>query len=293
MHEMRVDSPERLNAAASSRPLRILLLSHVRPGHANTSHDHERALLEFSRHFVHVHSPVENPDWLPGLHHFDVVVIHYSIVCFVEGYLPALVIRALQDFRGLKVIFIQDEYRAVYAAIDVMERLGVDLLFTCVPEQAVEKLYGELRRRGVRIEPTLTGYVPDELSRAPRSPLPGRPYDIVYRGRPLSPALGRLAQEKTQIARQIMPLATRFNLTTDIDWREDARIYGADWTRFMSSGRAALGTESGASIVDFTGDIERVVALYTKEHPGADYEEVEKAILGPYEVSVYHKHDFP
>ena len=267
-------------------PLNVLLLSHVKPGFANTCFDHQDALSVLSSNRVVVLSPLECSETAPDLDLFDVVVIHYSIICFSHTYLPPIYRRALQDFVGLKVIFIQDEYRFVNDAVSAMTELGVDVLFTCVPPAAVEPLYGPLRRRGVRIEHTLTGFVPDSLVGQPFLPLQDRPLHAVYRGRPLPFSLGSLATEKIEIARLFGELGPQYGLKIDVDWREESRIYGPDWNRFLSSGVCALGTESGASICDMTGDIDRAVRLYMQENPDADFAEVTRAILVPYEGNV-------
>jgi hypothetical protein len=180
-------------------------------------------------------------------------------------------------------MFIQDEYRQVDAYTDRMIELGIHGLFTCVPTSAVDAVYGRLRRRGVEIIPTLTGYVPDNLENRRVTPLAERPYDIVYRGRPVPFELGDLGQEKSEIARRIRDLASRFDLRVDVDWREEARIYGDRWIDFMASGRATLGTESGASIVDFDGSIAAAVEAYRAARPNAEYREVAVAVLTPHE----------
>ena len=77
-------------------------------------------------------------------------------------------------FDGLKVQFIQDEYRRVDAAAAQMRELGIDLLFSSVPADAVPSVYGS-RLPGVDILPTLTGYVPADLDGGTRPSLEGRP----------------------------------------------------------------------------------------------------------------------
>jgi hypothetical protein len=270
----------------SDETLNVLLLSHVKPGFANTVFDHQDALSRLSRHNVAIVDPLDHPGVVPDMSAFDVAIVHYSIICFSPDYLSLPYRRALQDFRGLKVLFIQDEYRTVWAATEAMTQLGIDLLFTCVPAAAVEPLYGELARRGVRIEATLTGYVPDDLVGKPFRPLADRPLDAVYRGRPLPFSLGRLATEKVEIARRFRELAPLHGLLHDVDWREENRIYGHSWNEFLASGRCALGTESGASICDFTGDIDRAVRLFAQQRPDAGYEEAAAEVVGPYEGNV-------
>lgn len=262
---------------------RVLLLSHVRPGHANTSFEHEAALANHEGIEALVISPLDFRFLPAEIRQFDALIIHYSIISFSLDYLSKETRDAIRAFRGLKAIFIQDEYRFVNDAVDAMLDLGVDVLFTCVPEPAVPVLYGRLRQRGVRIEQTLTGYVPDELIGRDKRPLRERPLDMVYRSRPLPAILGALGFEKVQIAKGIQELAPRYDLKVDVDWREEARIYGEGWNAFMASGKAALGTESGASICDLTGDLDAAMTWYLARNPTAGYPEAYRDFLHPFE----------
>ena len=45
---------------------------------------------------------------------------------------------------------------------------------------------------------------------------------------------------------------------------EEDRIYGKKWIHFLSQSRCSLGTESGASVIDFTGQIESDVREYCR-----------------------------
>src|ERR1044071_8079895 len=119
---------------------------------------------------------------------------------------------------------------------------------------------------GVEKIHTLAGYVPLGAGSQPVPALADRPLDIVYRGGALPYWIGRLGQEKAWIAQGVAARAEHYGLRCDVDWREGARIYGQSWVEFMSSGRATLGSESGASITDFDGSIERRVRVYQQQH---------------------------
>ena len=108
----------------------------------------------------------------------------------------------------------------------------------------------------------------------------------MYRGRSLPYELGDLAREKTHIGIEVKKRAGAYGLVVDIDWREDAQIYGGRWLDFVSSGRATLCTESGASIVDFDGTLATTVKAYRTINRYADYAEVAAVILQPYEGKI-------
>jgi hypothetical protein len=268
-----------------NRQARILLLCD-RGRYASTVAEHIDSFRRYSRHQVWAFNPV-------GLSHrtvldfddFDVVVIHYSIHPSDGAFVSPSMHERLSRFRGLKIQFIQDEYRWVDRATAATRELGVSVLFTVAPEPAASQLYDE-RVPGVRRVLTLTGYAPENLGQRPEMPVSKRPIDVGYRGRDLPFWFGRLSREKVWIGERFLELAATYPIRCDIAWKESDRIYGRKWVDFLSSCRATLGTESGASIADFDGSVERAVRAYLGEHPNAPFDEVHQAILRPYEGNV-------
>jgi hypothetical protein len=263
--------------------LAVLLLCDGNPAHAPNVLDHIRALRRFSRHRVDLFNPrgLMRSRFL-RFQEYDVVAIHYTVFALSDKYLAPWFRDQLARFAGLKIQFIQDEYRSVDAMTARMRDLGVDVVFSSVPPEEVSAVYGG-RLPGVDILPTLTGYVPAALETRPPPPLAGRPNDVVYRGRSTPYWLGRLGQDKVVIGREFLARASSTTLRCDISWTEADRIYGEDWYRFLGSSRTTLGTESGASIVDFEGTLEQRTANYLKVHPAATYAEVERELLAPFE----------
>lgn len=285
MFQLRHGSPGgQLSADQLSR--RVLLLADDNPGHANTVLDHIRALTSLSRHDVRLFNPRGNSrNRMLDLSEFDAVVIHYSLVCISDHYLAHSFREQIRQFKGLKVQFIQDEYRWVDRVTEQMARMGIDVLFTCLPGGEAEKVYRP-RLPGVQLVATLTGYVPDELVGRVTAPHAERPLDVGYRSRELPFWLGDLARDKVRIAAGVLERAPEHGLKVDIAWTEGRRIYGPDWIDFMASCRATLGTGSGSSITDFDGSIETAVNEYLGRHPEAAYEEVHAAVLSPFEGNV-------
>jgi hypothetical protein len=270
-----------------SNRLSILLLCDESRAHAATVLQHIEALATHSQHDVYRFNPVERPDACRLLDpsEFDAVVIHYTISLLSARYLPPPLPERLARFEGLKVQFIQDEYRAVDAVTAAMQELGIDVLFTCVPEPAAGRIY-DSRLPGVRRAFTLPGYVPDELVGRRVARAAERPIDVGYRGRDLPVWVGRLGREKTEIGRAFLERAAGRGLLCDISSSEEDRIYGEDWNRFLASCRATLGTESGVSIIDFDGSVEALAKDYLTRRPNATPEEIERDVTGPYEGKV-------
>jgi hypothetical protein len=263
--------------------LSVLLLCDDRPTHAPNVLEHIRAFQRSSRHRVDVFNPYGLArSRVLRVRDYDVVVVHYTIFVLSDNYLAPWFREQIGAFDGLKVQFIQDEYRQVDAVTARLRELGVDVLFSSIPAEAVPSVYGD-RLPGVDVLSTLTGYVPAELERFPRPSLEGRPLEVVYRGRAIPYWLGLLGQEKVLIGRQFLERAASTDLRCDIAWTEAERIYGDEWYRFLRSSRSTLGTESGASIVDFDGSLQERTESYLNAHPSATFEEVERELLGPFE----------
>src|SRR5690606_26634077 len=95
---------------------------------ANVVSDHVNALTRHSKHHWTVVNPIHNRICLGlNFNDFDVIVIHYSLCILYDWYLPAGIRTRIANFKGLKMQFIQDEYRWVNQISDCMVELGVNV----------------------------------------------------------------------------------------------------------------------------------------------------------------------
>jgi hypothetical protein len=255
--------------------MNIALITHSYPGGAATIEEHVAGII------AHAPGRVWRID-TSELHKvplgaFDAIIIHYGVT-IRKGYNIDEVSRhRIARFRGPKALFIQDEYRWIDATVDAMVELGIDILFTVVPQSDIGKVYHDPRLSRVVKRETYTGYVNPAYVARDVPPTADRPIDIGYRGRPLPYWLGSLGQEKTWIVDRTIPHAKRLGLTTDMSYAEESRIYGDAWPDFLTRCKAVLGSESGASVCDFTEEIRSSVDAYLARKPDASYEEVEAA----------------
>ena len=128
------------------------------------------------------------------------------------------------------------------------------ILFTCVPEAEIEKVYPQQKLPNITKINTLTGYVPKNLLKVDPPNLKYRQIDVGYRTRKPPFWLGDLAQEKWTIADKFRDAAKDFGLKIDLSYQETDRLYGQRWLAFVKNCRCMLGVESGASVFDFTGE---------------------------------------
>jgi hypothetical protein len=254
--------------------LNILLLCDYRADIAATVRDHIDSLVAKSRHRIRIISILGDLPRALDLNHFDAVIVHYSLSCFDNLSVSASLRKTLGQFCGLKAIFIQDEYRAVNAAITAMREMGINLLFTCVPEPEIEKVYPGDSLPGVTKINVLTGYVPEGLLDKRVPAYADREFDVGYRARKVPFWLGDLGQEKYRIGYRFREDAAADGLKLNISFREEDRLYGDDWINFVCNCKAMLGVESGASVFDFTGEIQRAVEAHKARDPDAEFEDV-------------------
>lgn len=246
------------------------------------------ALLKYSRHTVHEISMLHHFPARIDLDRFDAVITHYSLPLgpLLRHYLGDDLLERLKRFRGIKAAFLQDEYRQIQTYWKSLNELGIDLLFSCVPEDEIPKVYPPDKVPRLRVVNVLTGYVPERLLEQEVLPVAERPIDVGYRTRRMPFWLGRLGYEKWFIAEEFQRRAEGTGLKLDLSTKEGERLYGEAWTRFVASSRAVIGVESGASIIDFDGQLERCVEDHVNRNPQATFEDVSRSLLGPYEGSL-------
>lgn len=264
--------------------LRVLILADVRNKSANTIFDHVYSFVDYSRHSVDVVNAA-GVKWSKDLNfeYYDVLILHYSICVIYDWFMPERLARAVRDFPGIKIQFIQDEYRWVNQIVDKALNLKVDVFYTVLFPETAAVVYKKLIDDGVDIRFTLTGYVSREMVGYTSKPIAQRELDVTYRGRLAPYIMGELGYEKTWIGQKFLEHAQKYDLKCDIGWREEDRIYGEQWLEFNASSRVCLGTESGAFIADFDSSLHDAVEAYTKTHDDFTFDEIFEDVIKPYE----------
>jgi hypothetical protein len=218
-----------------------------------------------------------------NLDEFDAVCIHYSVrVAYNEFSEEAA--EAIAAYRGLKAIFLQDEYENTRNTSDWIRRLKVVLVFTVVPEAGVAAIYPPAEFPNVRFVSCLTGYAPAPLPHIDRQVLPSRRRIVVgYRGRPLPLKYGELGREKVGIGVMVRRYCEESGIPCDIRWDEEGRIYGDAWPAFVGSCRAMLATESGSNVFDWDGKLEDDISEYRKVNLNATDDDIHSALISSIE----------
>jgi hypothetical protein len=193
-----------------------------------------------------------------------------------------------------KVAFFQDEYWLWPERAEVLNRLNVDCVYTCVEPAYYESTYWKVTKVP-RLETYLPGYVSEEMVRQAKAlskPDSDRRIDVGYRGR-LSPEFiywGKGALEKYEIAVKFRELVANEGLALDIETAEEERIYGDKWLAFLGNCRAVLGVEGGVSIFDIDNEIIPSYKQFRSDHPEMSLEEVYDQVLAPHDSrGVYYR----
>jgi hypothetical protein len=246
--------------------------------HVGTIRDHLNAFKQYSRNHICI-ADARSADHLGSrLNDFDALVIHYSVP-IGKSFLPAPLVDRIRSYNGYKVVFIQDEYRWVNNTVGTIADLGIHAIYSVVNEDAAEAIYHHDCIKQVRRLHTLTGFVPRHLVTAKVPDYERRPIDVGYRARKLPMWLGEAGQEKWLIGEWFKRDAKRHHLVCDIEHDASKRIYGRNWVRFLSNCKAVLGTESAASFIDFSGEVQNAVEAFEATNPLARFEDVQSRFL--------------
>lgn len=217
---------------------------------------------------------------------FDAIGLHYSIKPYDHYYLTSGLKIKIAAFQGTKFLFLQDEYQKVNQVQDFLYSLGFHVLFTLVNKAIIDQAYPDPRLTQLKKITVLTGYIHDDMRSIIAPPITSRTIDISYRGRKCEYWLGSLANEKQIIANEFINRTKGAGLAIDVSLEESKRLYGEQWLQLLMNSKAVLGTESGASIWDFDGSIQKKTNQYLRLHKNADFNAVYEQVLKPYDWNI-------
>lgn len=264
-------------------PANILVVNDESVRIIGTVDDHLRAFEHYSENRVLLLDSRRATSLPIALDAFDVVAFHYSTIVRDREHVSNALRREVSGFAGLKILFIQDEYRWIDQTAQAIRELGIDVIFTVVNEDVVREVYYHPWCDDIRFEFTLTGFVPQELVDRAVPSYADRPIDVAYRARKLPSSLGAFGQQKWLIGERFNRDAGRYGLVCDISSRVEDRLYGRAWADFLSTAKATLNTESGASVLDFTGALQQELEQFERDHPETPFQDIQTRFLKDHE----------
>lgn len=274
---------------------KILLIAYFDPNGVKTIIDHVFVFEKYSKNDIDILN-LYGPSYPRGLelpfprliHKYDVVVIHNTVSYNVNNlYSLSKSVGGFVNFQGLKVLIKQDEHYKTDQIRKFIENEKFRVLFSVLNKENAQKLYDF--SCSLKIIQAHTGYVSDEYLNLKPKPFGERLIDFGYRGSIQPYNFGWLSYEKKSIGDYFFRKLDGGRYKIDISSARKDRINGEEWFNFLSNCRFILGAESGASIIDRNGEVEKFVNSYLEVNPKADFIEVWEAGLKKYEDNGYYK----
>lgn len=207
-----------------------------------------------------------------SLQQYDCILVHNTML-YAKARMKLVGKLFLGRFDGVKAAMKQDEHYHTNLFSEFIKKYHIDLVLTLWDEKTAAKVYPVEECPKLHIMQFLTGYVPDSY-RTMQYDLGNRVVDVGYRGS-LQPLLfGNLAYEKREIGDRFLQYAEQYGLKCDISSLDEKRITGADWLNFLGTCKATLSVESGSSIVDVDGNVEKQYHKFKGKHPRASERDI-------------------
>lgn len=264
-----------------SRPLRVLLLYwHPKGSEMRLAVRQHLHLLEGrGPHVLYQNAFEPTPPWIAWTAP-DLCILHTTFLCArwnydFEAYRRRF--RWVSKLRCPTIALPQDEYDHAEVLDEWLLELGATSVYSCFGAEQRALLYPVLDGRA-EFHETLTGFIDRDAAADVATRMVAhtqRPRDIVYRARNLPYWFGSHGQLKHRIAEVVQERAPDLGLTTDISTRPEDTVYGDDWLDFLMTGRAVIGCESGSSVLDRRGEIQRRISQLLAERPDLGFEELD------------------
>jgi hypothetical protein len=268
------------------KPRRILVAYSMMSTYVPTTLEYLLALKNFTRYEVsYVH--VTHGAWLDfDINEYDVVFQNYCARLCFDGYVSEHYQKALMNFRGLKILAVQDDYDRTATLHRAIRRLGFHVLLTCIQSEFWPLVYPKSELPGLTIVQGLTGYVPERLldRQISIAPLAARKTWVAYRGRDIGAKYGRLGFEKYEIGSRMKEICAAGDVPHDIAMDNASRMYGDAWFEFLGSSRTMLGSESGSNAFDLDGHLEDAIDVFAAQHGRPPTYQEFKGTLEPLEA---------
>lgn len=219
------------------------------------------------------------PDYVADLD-FDAIVLDVTFLTARWASFEFLQTRKnaysfVRESSAVKIAFPQDEYDCNVLLDEWMCEWNIDVVFSVIAS-GWDVLYPRYHKCG-NIRLGYTGYVDESLIDRLNKPFLDRTIDLGYRAKKLPPYFGRIGQTKWTIGREVARLGKDAGLKVDIELGDKGTLFGDAWFRFIDDSKFTLGSNSGSSLLDPTGEIQRKVRAYLMSNADATFEAVEEA----------------
>jgi hypothetical protein len=245
----------------------VFFLKKYKPEHNYLYHDVSLPMPEYFKDFK-----------------FDAIILDVTLLCLRYPYHKKYFDFFMKNFDfiknsdAVKIAFPQDDYDCSEILDNWMVDWGIDLVISPLADNPdIGEIYRKYSQIG-KIELGYTGYIDNDFFDLKNKVMPfeKRKVDICYRARKLPPYFGKIGELKWRIADIVKEKTKKYDLITDISYREKDTIIGKKWYEFLGNSKFTLGSLSGSSLIDPKGEIQEKVKEYCSKKPDYTYEEVEQ-----------------
>ncbi len=246
------------------------------------AHLHVMDWSEVSHNVLYYNAFYPPPNWLRHAR-FDAVILHTTFLCMRWShtfYDWKWKLQWVADLDCGKLAMPQDEYDHSEVLDEWLYEWNVSVIFSNFDRSHHAMLY-PLMHKTASFYKAFTGYIDEKaMSRwgGRQPPLEERPIDIVYRATRLPYWFGSHGQMKSQIADRVVEKASEKGMKCDISTRPEDTIVGDRWEKFLASGRAIIGCESGSSVLDRRGEIKAWIQTKLRSDPAVSYEQISQTL---------------
>jgi len=237
----------------------LLMYYHPPAAYAPTVMDSVNSFTKYSQFKVYPVNPnLGYPKALDDLQ-FKVIALHYSMFGSATYVISPPYYKLLERHTDAHKIWIcQDECYNFKQRQQFANRYKISCIYSCLKPRYFDEVYLSRCPSVKKVIPTLTGYVSESMVKNARKfakEYKQRAVDVGYRARKVPSYLGLGGLEKVEIAEKFLKYANVAGLSLDIKCREEDRIYGDHYWRWLGNLRAILGVESGGSIFDLDNEV--------------------------------------
>jgi hypothetical protein len=151
----------------------------------------------------------------------------------------------LKNYKELKICFIQDDYYDINYINFILNYTNINIVFTCIKGSDIFKIY---KSTNIIYKNIFTGYTSYNNY---FKKINDKTINMFYRGKTLNYIYGELGQDKLNIGIKMKKICEQYNISNDIEWDDDKRIYTEKWLEYLSNAKVTLGTLTGSNVLNY------------------------------------------
>lgn len=234
----------------------VHILHYNRYSYINTINEYIESFKLYSNHNI-IYYDIDN-------HISDILNIKEGIIILAYDSIHILAINMnknilllnfLKTYNNIKICIIQDEYYHVNDISNLIKYINANIILTCLKGNDIFKIYNI---NNLNYYSIMTGYSSLKYNKYFKK-IDEKNIDVFYRGRKLHYYYGLLGQYKLNIGIDMKKYCNMYNITNDIEWDDNKRIYKNEWIEYLANSKTTLATLTGSNVINY--DNERFIKI--------------------------------